>query len=478
MKRYVDLSVTVSDATMSPPSTNMKLEVTPHRRGPGFWQVSSVRQSLHTGAHIDSPLHVFKDGITTAEISLEQVMGEALVVDMSHVGPNHEITIDDLKRGGADGVKEGDIVLLRTDWTDKMYGKWPDYFVQSPYCPPATAEWLVAKGAKNIGFDFFEEYCARLPDFSSEDFPMHRVILGAGVVAALQVIRGVARVEVLEPGMTPSPPPASASEPTAPTPPLRVLSEWQSGLLPGGSLFKPLIADPRWPHFAASFQRHLRDPQLVDVAAVSFGETFSLYRDRLGRGWWEVGVQAGVFAVFDLDAFSKDLVNADYLVAFPLSYRYADFSAMFRLFHQSSHLGDEFLLRTKTARVNLSYESVDAKVSYEFGDLARIYAGVGSLFDQDPPHLKPWSIQYGLEYTSPWPARDKGWRPVAGVDLQHREENAGSVDFSARAGVQLDGVLATRKMQLLIEYFNGRSPNGQFYREKIEYIGLGTHFHF
>src|SRR5438093_1542479 len=182
MKRYIDLSVTVDDRTLSPPSTNLRLEITPHRRGPGFWQVSSVRQSLHTGAHIDSPLHVFKDGITTAEISLEQVMGEALVVDMSHVGANQEITIDDLKRGGADGVKEGDIVLLRTDWTDKMYGTWPDYFVQSPYCPPATAEWLVAKGAKNIGFDFFEEYCARLPDFSSEDFPMHRVILGAGVV--------------------------------------------------------------------------------------------------------------------------------------------------------------------------------------------------------------------------------------------------------------------------------------------------------
>ena len=182
MKRYVDLSVTVSDTTLSPPSTNMKLEITPHNRGPGFWQVSSVRQSLHTGAHIDSPLHVFRDGITTAEISLDQVMGEAVVVDMSFVGANHKITVDDLRRGGADAVKHGDIVLLRTDWTDQMYGRWPDYFTQSPYCPPETAEWLVARGVKNIGFDFFEEYCARLPDFSSEDFPMHRVILGAGVV--------------------------------------------------------------------------------------------------------------------------------------------------------------------------------------------------------------------------------------------------------------------------------------------------------
>ena len=181
-RRYIDLSVTVDDRTMSPPSTNMKVELTPHRRGPGFWQVSSVNQGLHTGAHIDSPLHVFKDGITTAEISLDRVVGEAVVIDLSFVDANHKITIDDLKRAGADKVKKSDIVLLRTDWTDKMYGRWPDYFTQSPFFPPESAEWLVAKDPKSIGFDFFEEYCARLPEFTSEDFPMHRVILGAGVV--------------------------------------------------------------------------------------------------------------------------------------------------------------------------------------------------------------------------------------------------------------------------------------------------------
>jgi kynurenine formamidase len=182
MQKLIDLSVSVNANTLSPPSTNIRVEITPHRRGPGFWQVSSVNQGLHTGAHIDSPLHVFKDGITTAEISLDQVIGEAISIDLSFAGANHKITIDDLKRGGADRVKKNDIVLLRTDWTDKMYGKWPDYFTQSPFFPPESAEWLVAKGPKSIGFDFFEEYCARLPDFTSEDFPMHRVILGAGIV--------------------------------------------------------------------------------------------------------------------------------------------------------------------------------------------------------------------------------------------------------------------------------------------------------
>lgn len=182
MPHYIDLSVTVDRHTMSPPSTNMQVELIPHQRGPGFWQVTSVHQSLHTGAHIDSPLHVYRDGITTAEIRLDQVMGEAIVLDLSFVGSNYGISIDDLRRAGADQVRSGDIVLLRTDWTDKMYGTWPDYFTQSPYFPPDAAEWLVAKGPKSIGFDFFEEYCARLPDFTSEDFPMHRVILGAGIV--------------------------------------------------------------------------------------------------------------------------------------------------------------------------------------------------------------------------------------------------------------------------------------------------------
>jgi len=165
MKRYVDLSVAVNDATLSPPSTNMRLEVTPHRRGPGFWQVSSVHQSLHTGAHIDSPLHVFRDGITTAEIALDQVIGEALVVDLSFVGPNHEVTIDDLKRGGADAVKPGDIVLLNIRFTPALTGSRSaslainDNAADSPQLVPLTGI-----------------------DFSSEDFPMHRVILGAGVV--------------------------------------------------------------------------------------------------------------------------------------------------------------------------------------------------------------------------------------------------------------------------------------------------------
>ena len=292
------------------------------------------------------------------------------------------------------------------------------------------------------------------------------------VIAVLSNIRGVVRVDMVEAG---APPPPLAPAPTGPA---QILAEWDTGLLPGGALFKPLTADPRWPHFSAAYQRYVNDRQLKDVAATSFGESFSLYRNKLGPAWWEVGVQAGVFSVFDLDAESKDLVNADYMVGIPLSARYDDLSAMFRIFHQSSHLGDEFLLRTRTNRVNFRYEAVDLRFSYEFGDNVRLYGGGGYLFDQEPANIEPWWVQYGIELTSPWPKRDVHWRPILAADLQNHQENSWSLDASVRAGIQIDGVLLTRKLQLLFEYFNGHSPNGQFYRDKVEYFGFGTHFHF
>jgi hypothetical protein len=295
------------------------------------------------------------------------------------------------------------------------------------------------------------------------------------IVAALSAIKGAVRVDVTEasPTVAPVGPVAAAAPP-------RVAEHLETGFLPGGELlFKPLIADPRWPHFSAAYRRYPGDTQLASVAAVSFGETFALYRDRLGAGWWEVGIQAGVFALFDLDAGSMDLVNADYFVALPLSYRRGDVSAMVRVFHQSSHLGDEFLLRSRVPnRVNLSYEGLDARLSYELGGIWRVYGGGAYLFHREPDRLQPWSVQYGLEFRSPWPGVEARWRPIAAADIQNRQENDWHADVSLRAGVQLDSVLAGRNLQLLLEYFRGHSPDGQFYRQRVEYLGLGLHFHF
>jgi Protein of unknown function (DUF1207) len=305
------------------------------------------------------------------------------------------------------------------------------------------------------------------------------------VVATLSTVPGVSRVLVVDlkqpPATTPpgaSPPPMVAPTLSGPAvatevPPRGL--EW----LPKGLLFAQLIADPRWPHFSAAYQRYLDDDRLRNAATASLGETISLLRGPLGTsGAWEVGIQAGIFSLFDLDAASGDLVNADYLVGFPFSYRAGDFSAMARVFHQSSHLGDEFLLANRIERVNLSYEVVDLRLSYEATDWLRVYGGGGYIVRSDPSDLKPWSTQMGVELRSPRTFLGGAVRPIAALDVQYREQNDWHADVSLRAGVQFEKLpIYDRRIQLLVEYFNGYSPNGQFYREQIEYIGLGFHLY-
>lgn len=284
---------------------------------------------------------------------------------------------------------------------------------------------------------------------------------------SLAAIDGVRKVMITREGEVPA-----LTEQPAITPEVNVF-------LPRDLLFASLLADPRWPHFSASYQHHSNN-EFDHVGSATFGETFSIYRF---AGPWhtimEVGLHAGVFSIFDLAADSHDLVNADYLVAIPLSLRKGNFSAMSRIFHQSSHLGDEYLLRgQQDKRINFSYEGVDTILSYAFPLGFRLYGGGGYLFDRTPSDLEPWIAQGGMEFTSPSAWWHGALRPIAAVDVQSREASDWDTDVSVRAGVQLENPdFLSRKLKIMVEYYRGSSPNGQFYiRDDDEYFGIGFHF--
>lgn len=291
----------------------------------------------------------------------------------------------------------------------------------------------------------------------------------------LSDVEGVLRIEFVTESTrdeAPGVPSKKLQEPVEP-------AEHLPAFLPKSPLFQPLLADPRWPHFSASFQRYINNDQLKNVASTSFGESIGLYRFRGPlESTIQLGIHAGVFSIFDLDSQSFDLINADYMVGIPLTFKKGNFANMTRIFHQSSHLGDEFLLRGQTdERINLSYESVNNLSSYHLPAGFRIYAGGGYIFHKDPSDLDPWSTQAGMEFRSPWFWLKGALRPVAAVDVQNRQESNWSTDVSARAGIQFENPdFFSRKLQLLFEYYNGKSPNGQFYESNIEYFGLGLHF--
>ena len=297
------------------------------------------------------------------------------------------------------------------------------------------------------------------------------------VQAALERIPGVIRVEIREGPIAPEVP-----TPPTPQPIKQEAPEPGSKFLPHGLLFAPLHADPRWPHFSIAYRGVSQGIGPDKTGSANFGETFALYRDAAPLdGEWEIAIQAGVFSTFNMNASSKDLVNADYVAGLLTSYRTGSLSGVFRIRHQSSHLGDEFILNSPTPvnRINLSFEEIDLKLSYALSTWFRVYGGGGVLVNRDPNTLGRGTSQFGVELTSPWTFLSGTIRPVAYGDFQVNEKSNWEISRSLMAGLQFENArIGDRKVQLLVEYFTGPSPNGQFFTQRTDWIGVGLHLYY
>ncbi len=249
--------------------------------------------------------------------------------------------------------------------------------------------------------------------------------------------------------------------------------------MPNHSLFQPLIADPKCPRFTLAYQYYLKDKRLKHAFAPNFGASFPLYKvvNQITNREWEIGIQAGLFGLLDIGTNPTALINADYYIAVPFTYSSGPWSGLTRLYHQSSHLGDEFMLTSegkKTKRINLSYEGIDVLLSYNF-DMIRVYGGGGYIINKDPSDLKPGKLQGGVEYYSHSTFLNGQLRPIIGLDIKSEEFSNWTPGISCKAGVQLENsALIGNKVQFMLEYYSGKSMHGQFYKNRIKYIGIGV----
>ena len=191
--RAVDLSYTFNEDTIYWPTD----EVFRHEEKAwgvtegGFWYSSfTFGGSEHGGTHLDAPIHFSEGKRTTDEIPIEQLIGEAAVIDIaSHCERDADYTLQvaDIEAHESEhGLIAADtIVLIRTGW-----GKhWPDkkaYLgsdapgdvenLHFPGISPGAAEFLVARGVAAVGID-----TASIDPGVSRDFRTHQILLGAQI---------------------------------------------------------------------------------------------------------------------------------------------------------------------------------------------------------------------------------------------------------------------------------------------------------
>ncbi|MCU1579390.1 MAG: hypothetical protein JWP19_1594 [Rhodoglobus sp.] len=119
-----------------------------------------ITANSHGFTHADGPNHFLEDGMDIASVPLERYWGEAIVIDLTHLGANDGITAEELEKHASD-VKEGDIVLLRTDWPLKQSWESRDFWGQAPYTDRSACDWLIARKVKLVGYDYPPDYVLR-----------------------------------------------------------------------------------------------------------------------------------------------------------------------------------------------------------------------------------------------------------------------------------------------------------------------------
>lgn len=254
-------------------------------------------------------------------------------------------------------------------------------------------------------------------------------------------------------------------------------------------LFQPLIADPREPMYYAEYRFGDRVMGRKTIA-VALGDDFPIFRWRdvfCWHGDLQIGIQAGVWAVFNFSDVPHrrdntcELMNTDYEVGIPLTYAFDKWSFRYRIFHLSSHLGDELLCNHHKhlhRRHNPSYEAMELIGSYQFSSGLRVYGGPGWVVTSDDSFkLKPFYVKAGTEIRlfgqKLYYHRLYG-TPFLAIHMEGWEQRHWNLDQFYKLGYEISKLQGVgRKMRIYIGYHQGHSYEGQFFDKPTRYGQVG-----
>lgn len=174
-------------------------------QGGWFYSAFALAAPEHGGTHLDAPYHFSAAGERAEEISLERLIGPAVVIDVSEQAAaerDYRLSREDVRGFEREygRIEAGSIVLLRTGWD----ARWPDpkaYLgddrpgrtddLHFPSFGEAAARLLVEeRGVAALGVD-----TASLDYGPSQDFPVHRIAAARNVPG----FENLANLDVLPP---------------------------------------------------------------------------------------------------------------------------------------------------------------------------------------------------------------------------------------------------------------------------------------
>ncbi len=194
--KWIDLSYDFSKETIYwPTAETFRIDTAFEGITPGgyYYSAFNFTAAEHGGTHLDAPVHFAEGKWSTDQIPLENLTGDAVVIDVSDkamADPDYLITANDIqtweKTNGT--VTENSIVLFRTGY-GAFYPDAKKYLgtdergaeavakLHFPGIHPAAAEWLIQnRKIKAAGIDV-----ASIDYGQSKDFKTHQVFYSANI---------------------------------------------------------------------------------------------------------------------------------------------------------------------------------------------------------------------------------------------------------------------------------------------------------
>jgi len=175
-RRVYDITLTIApELTRYGGDNPPKVKHTVMQREHFTAQVTDIEMRVHTGTHVDAPVHFVPGGGDVASLPLSALIGRSVVLE---VPDEVEAITAEFLDERADKLAGHSRLLFKTKcsqwWDDPAHEFRKDYV----YLDASGAEWLVAHGFALVAMDYLS-----VDSWEDAELPAHVILLGAGVVA-------------------------------------------------------------------------------------------------------------------------------------------------------------------------------------------------------------------------------------------------------------------------------------------------------
>ena len=131
--------------------------------------LSHLAMGVHSGTHIDGPVHFIHNAAGVDEMPLTATMGAARVIEITHP---REITAEELR---SHSLQAGERILFRTSNSSRCW-QIEEFVEDFVFISEQAADYLAQTGIRTVGVDYLS-----VGGYHADGAKIHRTLMEAGI---------------------------------------------------------------------------------------------------------------------------------------------------------------------------------------------------------------------------------------------------------------------------------------------------------